>query len=213
MKVIVCGAGIGELALHFLNRLDILVLKVLSKFDLRRLCRVTGATPLARIGAPTPEEAGKIAHVETIEIGADRLCVFRQAESDQTKTATIVLRGATTNSLDDLERAIDDATGALRSLIKDPRLLPGAGATEIQLSKRIQQLGDRTPGLNQHAIKAFAEALLVVPRTLAESAGLVPTEVLAKLSARQGSDNFSWGVDIEVSFLPCFSPDPLMFAF
>lgn len=78
IRVIVAGATVGELALHYLNRYDILVIKVLSKFELRRLCRVIGATPLARLGAPMPDEMGKVDVVETLEIGGDRVTVFRQ---------------------------------------------------------------------------------------------------------------------------------------
>ncbi len=80
VKVVVSGSSIGELALHFLNRYEIMVVKVLSKFDLRRLCRVIGATPLTRFGAPTPEEMGFCATVETVELGSDRCTVFRQSK-------------------------------------------------------------------------------------------------------------------------------------
>src|SRR5215217_4694109 len=69
VRVVVAGATVGEMALHFLNRFGILVVKVLSKFELRRLCRVVGATPLARLGAPMPDEMGTIDFVETLEIG------------------------------------------------------------------------------------------------------------------------------------------------
>ena len=78
LRVVVAGSTLGELALHYLNRYGILVIKVLSKFELRRLCRVVGATPLARLGAPMPDEMGTIDIVETEEIGGDRVTVFRQ---------------------------------------------------------------------------------------------------------------------------------------
>jgi T-complex protein 1 subunit theta len=183
LRVVVAGSTIGELALHYLNRFGILVIKILSKFELRRLCRVCNATPLARLGAPMPDEMGSIDVVETIEIGGDRVTVFRQEDksTSATRTATIVLRGATQNHLDDVERAIDDGVNALKALTKDPRLVPGAGATEMQLVERISAFADRTPGLPQYAIRKYAEAFEVIPRTLAESAGLDATEVLARL--------------------------------
>jgi T-complex protein 1 subunit theta len=183
LRVVVAGSTIGELALHYLNRFGILVIKILSKFELRRLCRVCNATPLARLGAPMPDEMGSIDIVETIEIGGDRVTVFRQEDNSTsaTRTATIVLRGATQNHLDDVERAIDDGVNALKALTKDPRLVPGAGATEMQLVERISAFADKTPGLPQYAIRKYAEAFEVIPRTLAESAGLDATEVLARL--------------------------------
>ncbi|TKA29858.1 hypothetical protein B0A50_03222 [Salinomyces thailandicus] len=180
MRVVVAGAGVGELAMHYLDRFGILVIKVLSKFELRRLCRVVGATPLARLGAPMPDEMGNIDIVETLEIGGDRVTVFRQ-ENEQTRTATLVLRGATQNHLDDIERAVDDGVNVVKAITRDARLVPGAGASEMQLVERLTAMADKTSGLAQYAIRKYAEAFEVVPRTLAESAGLDATEVLAKL--------------------------------
>ena len=182
LRVVVAGSTVGELALHYLNRFGILVVKVLSKFELRRLCRVVGATPLARLGAPMPDEMGKVDIVETLEIGGDRVTVFRQ-ENDATRTATLVIRGATQNHLDDIERAIDDGVNVVKAITRDPKLVPGAGATEMQLIERISAYGEKTPELSQYAIKKYAESFEVIPRTLAESAGLDATEVLATLYA------------------------------
>jgi chaperonin GroEL (HSP60 family) len=215
VKVVIAGSTVGELALHYLNRMGITVLKVLSKFDLRRLCRVVNATPLARMGAPTPEEAGYVDIFETIEVGGDRVTVLRQlgpgeegfdpSAGERTKTATIVLRGATTNHLDDLERAIDDGVNVIKSLIKDPRLVPGAGAIELTLARSVEAHGAALKGLAQHAVKRYAQALEVVPRTLAENAfgGAEGNEVLSRLWAKhEENDGNRWGVDIEVRFVP-----------
>ena len=180
MRVVVAGSTIGELALHYLNRYGLLVIKVLSKFELRRLCRVVGATPLARLGAPMPDEMGKVDVVETTEIGGDRVTVFRQ-ENESTKTATLVIRGATQNQLDDIERAIDDGVNVVKAITRDPRLVPGAGATEMQLMERMQTFREKTSGLAQYAIKKYSEAFEVIPRTLAENAGLDATQVLSRL--------------------------------
>lgn len=199
IRVVVCGDRVGDLALHYLNRFGILVIKILSKFDLRRVCRVVGATPLARLGAPMPDETGNIDIVETMEIGGDRVTVFRQ-EDEVTRTATLVLRGATQNHLDDLERAVDDGVNVVKAITKDPRLVPGAGATEIQLSTKIQAHADKTPGLSQYAIKKYGEAFEVIPRTIAESCGLDATEVLSRLYAAHHKDeDGDTGVDVENS--------------
>ncbi|CAG8448343.1 422_t:CDS:2 [Funneliformis caledonium] len=180
IKVVVTGSSVGELALHYLNRYNIMVVKVLSKFDLRRLCRVVGASALARLGVPTAEEMGYCDIVETVEIGGDRVTVFRQ-EDESSRTATIIIRGATQNTLDDVERAIDDGVNNIKAITRDPRLVPGAGATEIELAKQLTSYGEKTPGINQHSIKAFSQALEVFPRTLAEDVGLDTTEILSKL--------------------------------
>lgn len=207
----------GELALHYLDRLSIAVVKVLSKFELRRLCRVIGATPLARLGAPTAEEAGRVDIMECIEIGGDRVTVFRQADDDElglktveattgekSRLATIVLRGATQNVLDDLERAVDDGVNVIKALVKEGSLegqmVAGAGAAELELSRRVEAYGNSLKGLSQHAAKKYAKALEVIPITLAENAGLDVTDVLSRLYAKHEKvDGNTWGVDIEVS--------------
>ena len=225
VKIIIAGSSVGELALHYLNRMGIAVLKVLSKFDLRRLCRVVNATPLARVGAPTAEEAGFVDIFECIEIGGDRVTVLRQlaevdsdyvpssscdVRSEKTRTATVVLRGATQNRLDDLERAVDDGVNVIKALIKDPRLVPGAGATELELAKRVEAYGGGLKGLAQHAVKRWAQALEVVPRTLAENAlgGAEGNEVVSRLYAKhEGAEGAVWGVDVEVR-IPLLSTAP-----
>ncbi|KAG6353459.1 T-complex protein 1 subunit theta [Diaporthe eres] len=197
LRVVIAGSTVGELAMHYLNRYGILVIKILSKFDLRRICRVVGATPLARLGAPMPDEMGSIDVVETLEIGGDRVTVFRQ-EDEVTRTATLVLRGATQNHLDDIERAVDDGVNVVKAITKDARLVPGAGAAEVQLVERLQAYGEKTPGLAQYAIKKYGEAFEVVPRSIAESAGLDATEVLSRLyAAHSRKDEWTTGVDIE----------------
>jgi chaperonin GroEL (HSP60 family) len=213
VKVVVAGSSVGELAMHYLNRFNIAVLRVPSKFELRRLCRVVNATPLARMGAPTPDEAGFVDVFETVEIGGDRVTILRQlvdgdegfnpqAHGEKTRTATIVLRGATSNHLDDLERAVDDGVNVIKSLMKDPRLVPGAGATELELARRVETYGSGLKGLAQHAVKRYAQALEVVPRTLAENAmgGSESNEVLSRLWAKhEQNGGEAWGVDVEVS--------------
>lgn len=204
VKVIIAGAQVGELAMHYLDRMNIAVIKVLSKFDLRRLCRVVNATPLARLGAPTPEEAGWVDVLETIEIGGDRVTVLRQeadSKMEKSKMATIVLRGATQNLLDDLERAVDDGVNVLKALLKDGRLVPGAGATELELARRVENYGSGLKGLSQHSVKRYASALEVVPLTLTENSGVKDAyEVLSQLYVNHEKGEASSGVDVEVIY-------------
>ena len=181
VNVVVSGSGIGELALHYLNRYGMMVVKVLSKFDLRRLCRVIGATALARLGAPTPEEMGLCSRVETVEIGSDWVTVFRQESGEVTRTATIVLRGATQNLLDDMERAIDDAVNMVKASCKDGRVVAGAGACELDVAQRLQQWSSKVAGVQQLAARAYAEAFECIPNALAVNAGLDGTEVISNL--------------------------------
>lgn len=96
--------------------------------------------------------------------------------------------------LDDIERAVDDAANAYRTMIKDGRFVAGAGATELELARRLHSFAETSPGIEQHAIKKFAEALEVVPRTLAENAGLPAADTVAALYAAHSAGKITEGI-------------------
>merc|ERR1712170_34088 len=195
-SVIVTGGKVGELYLHYCNKFNLLVVHLMSKWDLRRLCKAVGATPLPRITVPTPEEAGHCDSIRTDEIGETPVIIFKQ-EKEESAIATIVIRGATDNIMDDIERAVDDGVNTFKLLSRDGRLVAGAGATEIELAKQISSYAETCPGLEQYAIGKFAESLEALPRALAENAGVKATEVLSKLYAAHQENKKTVGVDIE----------------
>jgi len=196
INMVVSGGAVSELGLHFLEKYKIMVVKVLSKFELRRICKTIGATALVRLGAPTPEETGHCDVITVEEIGSTKCTIFRQ-EKEESGISTIVVRGSTQNLLDDIERCVDDAVNVYKTLVRDPRFLPGAGATEIELSRIIQAYGGETPGLMQYSIKRYGEAFEVIPRTISENAGLKTTEILASLYAAHQKGEKSFGIDVE----------------
>lgn len=198
VKVCVAGGTVSEMALHFIERYGMLCLKIGSKWELRRLCVATGATALVRLGAPTPDEMGHCDHVHQKEVGGRPVTIFSQSEGSKTsKLSTIVLRASTSSVLADLERAIDDGVHAAKTACKNGKLVPGAGATEMELSLKVRAFADTCPGLDQYAIRAFGKALEVVPRTLAENAGLDQGVVVSALGAAHASGKISAGVDID----------------
>lgn len=132
VNLIVAGGSISELILHYVEKYKMMIIKVTSKFELKRLCKAVGASALSRLSAPTPDELGTCDLVHVQEIGSKKVTIFDR-NSDQCKLATIVLRGATNNLLEDIERAIDDGVNTFKSIIKDPRFVYGGGATEIVL--------------------------------------------------------------------------------
>lgn len=221
--VVVCGAGVGDLAVHFLDKYGIVAVRCQSKFDIRRMCRVLGANPMARLGVPMPEEMGYCDELRTEEIGSDRVTVVRQwaaEEAEQAKehgagerpkmadrvghsqVATVVLRGATQNALDDAERAVDDGVSVVKALTKDPRLVAGACAAEMDLARSVHDAADRAAGLAQHAMRAFGHALEVFARTLGDNAGVDSTALVAKLIAAHHSGSKTCGVDVGCDFEP-----------
>ncbi|XP_015769504.1 PREDICTED: T-complex protein 1 subunit theta-like [Acropora digitifera] len=188
VNCIVSGGKVGEMALHFCNKFNLLVVRLNSKFDLRRLCRSVGATILPKFTTPTSEEIGRCDEIKVSEIGGTSVTIFKQ-DREETAVATVIIRGSTENIMDDIERAVDDGVNTFKALTRDDRFVPGAGATEIELAKQISSFGETCAGLEQYAIQKFAESLEVIPRTLAENAGVKATELISKLyAAHQGGD-------------------------
>lgn len=180
VKVVVSGGKVGDMALHFLNKYGIMAVRLTSKFDLRRLTRAVNATILPRITKPSQEELGYCDKVCVEELGDTTVVVFRN-EGVDSRIATIVVRGATDNFMDDIERAIDDGVNNFKALSSDGRYVPGAGATEIELATQLAAYADTLPGLEQYAVRKFAVALEVFPKALAENSGVNGTETVNQL--------------------------------
>ncbi|XP_066345907.1 T-complex protein 1 subunit theta-like [Miscanthus floridulus] len=195
-KVIVSGAAVGDMALHFCERYKLMVLKISSKFELRRFCRTTGAIAILKLSQPNADELGYADSVSVEEIGGTRVTVVKNEEGGNS-VATVVLRGSTDSILDDLERAVDDGVNTYKSMCRDSRIIPGAAATEIELAKRLKEFSLKETGLDQYAIAKFAESFEMVPRTLAENAGLSAMEIISSLYAEHASGNVKVGIDLE----------------
>ena len=194
IKVVVCTGSMSEMAIHFFEKYKIMAIKIMSKFEMKRIARAVGATPVVKLGTPTPDELGFAHEVAFKEISSQKCIVFRRDEPEN-KMATIVLRGSTTSMLDDIERAVDDGVNAIKTMTRDPRMVPGAGATEINLAKKIAEYAKTQPGLDQYAIERFAQSLEIIPRVIADNAGLRAEEVIADLYAKTGESNV-WGISV-----------------
>ncbi|KAM0826302.1 hypothetical protein ACQ4PT_068960 [Festuca glaucescens] len=195
-KVIVSGAAVGDMALHFCERYKLMVLKVSSKFELRRFCRTTGSIALLKLSRPNADELGYADSVSVEEIGGARVTVVKNEEGGNS-VATVLLRGSTDSILDDLERAVDDGVNTYKSMCRDSRIIPGAAATEIELAQRLKEFSLKETGLDQYAIAKFGESFEMVPRTLSENAGLGAMEIISSLYAEHAAGNVKVGIDLE----------------
>lgn len=197
---VVTGGKISELAMHFLDQAGVLAVTIPSKFELRRLARSVGAT--LNLNIHTPIQAADLGFCSSValrDIGAQSCTVFEQGAASQQRSsiATIVLRGSTDNYLNDYERAIEDGVNVVRATCRDPRFVCGAGAAEMALSCQLAEYASTLTGLEQYAVKAYAEALEVFPRTLAQNSGLDETQILARLYAAHERGDGRVGVDVD----------------
>lgn len=199
-QIIVVHGKIAELAMHFLERYGIMVVKLNSKFDVLRICKVVNGAPVLRLGGPTPDEMGHIDEVYVEEIGSSKVTIFAQTSAESsTRLSTILLRGATENILDDLERAVDDGIHTFKTMTKagGQTFVAGAGAAEIALASQLTIAGESITGQESYAFKKFAEALEVVPRTLAENAGYDATLLISNMYAAHAAGKTASGIDVE----------------
>merc|ERR1712050_707355 len=116
-NVVVAGGKFGDMALHYINKYDMMAVRLMSKWDVRRLARATGATALPRMTAPTAEEMGRADSVYVDELGDSEIVVFKVGDKES-RVSTIVIRGSTDNFMDDIERAVDDGVNVFKGLCK-----------------------------------------------------------------------------------------------
>lgn len=201
VNVIVTGGTVSDLAAHFMEKHGLLCLRIGSKYELRRLCRAIKARPLVSLGAVSKEHQGYCTRVRVQEVGLSKITIFDQDQQNDAPVSTIVLRASTFNTLNDVERAIDDGVNTVKAMGRERggHFLAGAGAFEVELSQRLQEYATRVSGLQQYAIAKFAEALLVIPRTLAENAGQHAGETVSKLIASHANGEQRMGVNIKAA--------------
>lgn len=198
-SVVVSGGKFGDMALHFMNKYNLMAVRIPSKFDVRRLCKTVGATALSKLIPPTQEELGYADSVHTDELGDTSIVVFQIGGNDS-RISTIVIRGSTDNYMDDIERCIDDGVNTFKAMSRNGKFVAGAGATEIELAAQVAAYADTLPGLDQYAVRKFAAALEVFPKTLAENSGNRASELVSKLYAAHKEGKKNYGFDIEVFF-------------
>jgi T-complex protein 1 subunit theta len=141
-----------------------------------------------------------VIRLEVVEVAGRKIIMLSQQNDEDTSVATIVLRAATENVMNDLERSLDDGICSVKTLCNDPRLLPGAGAVELELCRQIKRYADEVKGLDQYAIRKFAEAFDVVPRSLTENSGCDATSHLHNLHQAHATDlpnSANMGFDID----------------
>ncbi|WP_123535817.1 thermosome subunit alpha [Halosimplex salinum] len=191
--VVVSQKGIDDMAQHYLAQRGILAVRRAKKSAIKALSRATGGRIVSNIDDISEDDLGFAGSVAQKDVAGDERIFVEDVED--AKAVTMILRGGTEHVADEVERAIEDSLGVVSVTLEDGQVLPGGGAPEAHLALELRDFADSVGGREQLAVEAFADAIDVVPRTLAENAGLDPIDSLVDLRSQHDSGNHQVGLD------------------
>ena len=192
--------AVNDLALHFLSKLNILVVKDIERDEIEFLAKSTGCKPIADIDNFTEDRLGSADLVEEIESSGSKIVKITGITSKNIKpTVSVIVRGANHLVLDEAERSIHDALCVVRCLVKEKALIAGGGAPEVEVSRILTKEATKLSGVEQFVYQEFAQALEVIPTTLAENAGLNPINVVTDLRNRHENGEKNAGISVRRS--------------
>jgi thermosome len=192
--VVLCQKGIDDMVQHFLSKAGIAAIRRIKKSDMEKLAKATGAKIITNLDTLTAKDLGTAGLIEERRIGNDLMVFVEQCSNP--KAISILLRGGTQMLVDEADRALHDALCVVRNLINEPKAVVGGGASEVEVAKEIRAFAATLSGREQLAVQAFAKAMEVVPRTLAENAGLDPIDILVDIRSKHGAGQKNVGVDV-----------------
>jgi len=193
--VVLTEKGVSDLAQHFLMKAGISVLRRMRKTDNNRVARVCGATIVHEPSEIRDSDVGtECGLFEVSKIGDEYFSYFIECKNP--KACTVMLRGASKDVLNEIERNLLDAMSVARNILMDPRILPGGGATEMHLGQVLLNKAKTITNVQQWPYKAVAKALEVIPRTLIENCGASTIRLITALKAKHAEEkNQNWGID------------------
>ncbi|MCE5296941.1 MAG: TCP-1/cpn60 chaperonin family protein [Euryarchaeota archaeon] len=195
-NVVFCQKGIDDLVQHYLAKADIFASRRLKESDMEKIARATGANIIGKLNEMSEKDLGKAAMVEEKKIGEADMVFITGCKNP--KAVSLIIRGGTEHVIDEVERAIHDSLRVIGVAIEDGKVVPGAGAPEIELSLRLAAFASTIGGREQLAIEAFAQAMDVIPWTLAENAGIDAIDVVIQLkSAHEKKGGKNMGIDLD----------------
>lgn len=194
--VVITEKGVSDLAQHFLMKANISVIRRVRKTDNIRIGKVTGATVCNRCEELTESNIGTRCGLFQIRKIGDDYFMFL-VECEDPKACSVILRGGSKDVLNEMERNLHDAFSVARNIVLQPMLLPGGGATEMELAMRMKEKAKSIEGSRQYAYKAVADALEVIPRSLSHNCGADVVRVMVDLRARHAvaGEGKHWGID------------------
>ena len=188
----------NELSLHFLAKMNILVVTDIERADIDFICRTLGCTPIAHADQCVASKLGHASLVEDVwmEGGSNKVVKFTGV-ANPGRTCTVLLRGSNDLVLRESSRSLHDAQCVVRSLIQQRALTAGGGAAEAEIALRLQEYALTLTGKDAYCYAAYAEAISVIPYTLAENAGMKPIAVVTELRAQHAAGNAAMGINVK----------------
>ncbi|WP_455463037.1 thermosome subunit alpha [Candidatus Hodarchaeum mangrovi] len=193
-NVVIAQKGIEDIAQHLLAKKGIMGIRRVKKSDMEKLAKATGAKIVDNIQDLSSDDLGTAGKVYETSVGDDDM-VFVE-DCPLAKSVTILIRGGTELVVDEAERSIHDAICVVRNVLEDKKVVPGGGAPEAYVSRKLMKFSESLVGREQLAVQAFAKALEVIPRTLAENAGLDPIDIIVALRSAHESGSSATGIDV-----------------
>jgi archaeal chaperonin len=193
-NVLFCQKGIDDLAQHYLSKAGVYACRRVKKSDMDRMTKATGAKIITNLDDLGASDLGSAGIVEQMQVGEELMTFVR--DCPQAKIVTILIRGSTEHVIAEIKRAMEDAIGDVAASIAVGKVVAGAGSIEVELAKHLQNYSNTLSGREQLAVRAFAEALEIIPRTLAENAGLDPIDAMTELKAAHDKGETWAGIDV-----------------
>jgi archaeal chaperonin len=193
-NVLICQKGIDDLAQHYMAKAGIFALRRAKKSDMEALSKATGGKIITNVDDLSSADLGLAAKVDERKIGESDMVFVTGCP--QAKSVSVLLRGGTEHVVDEIERAFEDSIGVVAVAHEDRAVLTGGGSVLAAISRDLRAYAEGIGGREQMAIEAFSGALEVIPRTLAENAGLDPVNTIIDLRKAHSEGKSNFGVNV-----------------
>lgn len=193
-QVVICQKGIDDIAQHFLAKKGLIAIRRAKKSDMEKLSKATGGTIITNLADLSEKDLGYATLVEERKIGEDKMTFIEGCKNP--KSVTILIRGGSQRLTDEAERSLHDALSVIKDVLKEPKILAGGGAPELEMARVLKQYAETLPGREQLAVRIFAEALESVALALTENAGLDPIDVLSELRSKHEKGEKWAGIEV-----------------
>ena len=192
-NVLICQKGIDDIAQHYLAKQGILAVRRVKESDMTKLAKATGGRISSNIDDMTPKDLGAAELVEQRKVETEKWVFVEGCKNPRANT--ILIRGGSQRVVDEADRSLHDALMVVKDVIEKPAVVAGGGAPEEYLASSLKDWADRFEGREQLAIKKYAEALEIIPLTIAENAGMDPINTMVTLRAKQSQGKKWTGID------------------